>query len=150
MLIIDPPTPFRGGRVGKIWVSSSHKVLCDREALLLLPLKGVGVSVPQIKQEIVSCIKETGSNIAYFDADLLTSPIVVRRVREGDAFVPFGMKGRKLVSDYLTDRKVNRLEKAETFVATCGKDIIWLIGYRSDNRYRVTDKTKRILKLSYK
>ena len=148
MQITDSPTPFRGSRVGKFWVSNSHKVLYEREALLLLPLKGDGGAVPQIKQEIVSCIEETGANVAYFDADLLTKPIAVRRVREGDAFVPFGMKGRKLVSDFLTDRKMNRLEKAEQFVATCGEDIIWLIGHRSDNRFRVTDKTSRILKLS--
>ena len=116
----------------------------------MLPLKGDGGSLPQLKEEIVPCIEETGPDIAYFDADLLTEPIEVRPVREGDAFVPLGMKGRKLVSDFLTDRKVNRLQKAETFVATCGNDIIWLIGYRSDNRFRVTDKTRRILKLTMK
>ena len=134
---------------GKMWHSPTHTVLRDREALLLAPrqlsIVNCGLS---IKEEIVSCIEETGPHIAYFDADLLTAHIEVRPVREGDAFVPFGMKGRKLVSDFLTDRKVNRLRKAETFVATCGDDIIWLIGHRSDNRYRVTEKTKRILKLS--
>ena len=93
-------------------------------------------------------MQEQGPNIAYFDADLLTKPIEVRLVREGDAFVPFGMKGRKLVSDFLTDKKLNRLEKARQFVAICGEDIIWLIGHRSDNRYRVTERTSRILKLS--
>ena len=133
--------------VGKMWHSKTHTILLDRKALLLAPLSNAS-KAPQIKQEIVPFIEETGANIAYFDADLLTKPIEVRPVREGDAFVPFGMKGRKLVSDYLTDRKINRLEKAETFVATCGDDIIWLIGHRSDNRYRVTEKTKHILKLS--
>ena len=133
--------------VGKMWYSKSHTILLDRKALILAPLSNE-LKVPQIKQEIVSCIEEKGANVAYFDADLLKNPIEVRLVREGDAFVPFGMKGRKLVSDYLTDRKINRLEKAETFVATCGEDIIWLIGHRSDNRYRVTEETKRILKLS--
>ena len=133
--------------VGKIWHSKSHTILLDREALILAPLSNELI-VPQIKQEIVSSIEEKGPNVAYFDADLLTAPIEVRLVREGDSFVPFGMKGRKLVSDFLTDRKINRLEKAETFVATCGEDIIWLIGHRSDNRYRVTEGTKRILKLS--
>ncbi len=133
--------------VGKIWRSSTHIVLLDREALLLAPLTSMS-QVPQIKQEIVLGIEDTGPNIAYFDADLLTSPIAVRPVREGDTFVPFGMKGRKLISDYLTDRKVNRLQKARTFVATCSSDIIWLIGHRSDNRYRVTAATTRILKLT--
>ena len=163
--------PHRGEvRNGAMWHSHTHTVLRDREALLLVPRSSSMVSHSSSKdlltseahlgaeaslnfhlsihEEFVSCIGETGPNIAYFDADLLTAPIEVRPVREGDAFVPFGMKGRKLVSDYLTDRKVNRLQKAETFVATCGDDIIWLIGHRSDNRFRVTAATTRILKLS--
>lgn len=137
------------GEVGAMWHSHTHTVLRDREALLLVPRSSSIVDCQlSIHEEIVPCISETGPNIAYFDADLLTAPIEVRPVREGDAFVPFGMKGRKLVSDYLTDRKVNRLQKAETYVATCGEDIIWLIGHRSDNRFRVTAATTRILKLS--
>lgn len=145
--------------VGKMWHSSTHVVLRDRKALKQFDIHRLSPQAqteqipemkiaPQLRQEIVDNISETGAGIAYFDADLLKEPIEVRRVRQGDAFVPFGMKGRKLVSDYLTDRKVNRLEKVETFVATCGGDIVWLIGHRSDNRYRVTDKTTRILKLS--
>ena len=134
-------------QVGKVWLSNSHSVLRDRDALIVSSLSKQ-TEKPQIRQEIVSQIEETGPNVAYFDADLLTNPIEVRLVREGDSFVPFGMKGRKLVSDYLTDRKLNRFEKAEQFVAVCGDEIIWLIGHRSDNRYKVTDATKRILKLS--
>lgn len=134
-------------QVGKVWLSNSHSVLRDRDALIVSSLSKQ-TEKPQIRQEIVSQIEETGPNVAYFDADLLTNPIEVRLVREGDSFVPFGMKGRKLVSDYLTDRKLNRFEKAEQFVAVCGDEIIWLIGHQSDNRYKVTDATKRILKLS--
>lgn len=133
--------------VGKMWHSGTHVVVRDRSSLILSPLSKKP-EMPEIKQEIVACIGETGSDIAYFDADKLTNPIEVRIVREGDWFVPFGMKGRKLVSDFLTDCKLNRIEKAEQFVATCGEDIIWLIGHRSDNRYRVTDTTSRVLKLS--
>ncbi len=135
--------------VGKMWSSKSHSVLRDRDALIQTEIQLSKVKTPpQIREELVSCIGETGRNIAYFDADLLTKPIEVRLVREGDSFVPFGMKGRKLVSDFLTDVKLSRFEKAETFVATHGEDIIWLIGHRSDNRYRVTESTSRILKLS--
>ena len=143
----DEMFDVRDGHVGKMWHSRTHTILLDRQSLLLAPCSSP-ILKPQIKQEIVSSMQEQGLNIAYFDADLLTKPIEVRPVREGDAFIPFGMKGRKLVSDYLTDRKVNRLQKAETFVATCGDDIIWLIGHRSDNRFRVTDATTRILKLT--
>ena len=132
---------------GKLWHSDTHQVLRDRKALILSPLS-LEQAPPQLGQEIVACMQEQGPNVAYFDADLLDGPIEVRPIRQGDAFVPFGMKGRKLVSDYLTDRKVNRLQKAEQYVATCGDDIIWLIGHRSDNRFRVSEHTKRILKLT--
>ena len=142
------PNPSIERSSGKMWHSATHTVLRDRKALLLIPLDGAGVSVPTLRQEIVPCIGETGADIAYFDADLLKLPIEVRPVREGDAFVPFGMRGRKLVSDFLTDRKLNRLERSRQFVATCRGDIIWLIGHRSDNRYRVTESTTRILKLT--
>ena len=146
---------------GRMWHSHDFTVLRDRDALLLLrfaqaqaesPCSSVPGDearlLPELQQEIVPCIGETGPYIAYFDADLLGGPIEVRPVRRGDAFVPFGMKGRKLVSDYLTDCKVNRLQKARQFVATCGGDIIWLIGHRSDNRFRVGKNTRHILKLT--
>lgn len=137
----------REGSVGRMWHSETHAVLLDRQALLLAPL-GQTHAAPRLSGEIVPSIGETGTGIAYFDADLLTAPLEVRPVGEGDAFVPLGMKGRKLISDFLTDRKVNRFRKAEVFVLTCGEDIVWLIGYRSDNRFRVTEKTRRILKLT--
>lgn len=136
--------------VGRMWMSHSHRVLRDRNSLMLalISVPDSHREMPILRKELVSEIGETGPGVAYFDADLLTAPIEVRPVRRGDAFVPFGMKGRKLVSDYLTDHKINRLQKAGQFVATCGDDIIWLIGHRSDNRFRVTDATIRILKLS--
>ena len=133
--------------VGKLWQSQSHCVVRNREALQLYPLENTR-PVPQLHQEIVPSIQERTADVAYFDADLLNAPIQVRPVREGDVFVPFGMKGRKLISDYLTDCKVDRWLKKKQYVATCGDDIIWLIGHRSDNRFRVTDSTARILKLS--
>lgn len=137
---------------GRMWHSRDFTVLRDRDALLLAPCSalpgGAARLLPKLQQETVPCIGETGPHIAYFDADLLGGPIEVRPVRKGDAFVPFGMTGRKLVSDYLTDCKVNRLQKAGQFVATCGGDIIWLIGHRSDNRFRVGKNTRHILKLT--
>ena len=134
-------------RVGRQWHSGSHVVVRDRQALLLSPVAS-DLAVPRLRHEIVPAIGETGPGIAYFDADLVKGAVEVRPVRPGDAFVPFGMTGRKLVSDFLTDRKLSRIEKQRQFVAVCGDDVIWLIGQRSDNRFRVTDGTTRILKLT--
>lgn len=133
--------------VGRVWKSSTHSVVRDRTALCLVP-HAEEEGMPVLKSEEVDAIGETGGHIAYFDADLLSGPVCVRRVQRGDAFVPFGMKGRKLVSDFLTDSKVNVAQKQRQFVAVCGEDIVWLIGHRSDNRYRVTSATRRILKLT--
>lgn len=79
------------------------------------------------------------------DIDKLTYPVSVRLARSGDRFVPFGMKGEKLVSDYLTDRKKNLFEKERQLVVCSGKDIAWLVGERSDDRFRVDEETRHAL-----
>lgn len=136
-----------GSTSGKIWESKTHRLLKDRSRLILQE-KNRDAIMPQIIQEEVDSISETGPNIAYFDKDKITSPITYRTAREGDWFIPFGMKGKKLISDYLTDVKATRFEKESQVLALCGEDIIWVVGHRSDNRYRVDKNTKRIVKLT--
>ncbi|MCD8310634.1 MAG: tRNA lysidine(34) synthetase TilS [Prevotellaceae bacterium] len=81
---------------------------------------------------------------ACFDADKLQEPLILRPWRHGDSFIPFGMRGRKLVSDYLTDRKFSLLQKERQWVLCSGDAICWLVGERSDDRFKVTDHTKRV------
>ena len=131
---------------GKIWESKSYRLLKDRDKLILQNKKEKPES-PQITLEQVDCISETGPDLAYFDRDKLVAPITYRTAKEGDWFIPFGMKGKKLVSDYLTDIKVSRFEKENQLLALCGEDIIWVVGHRSDNRYRVDKDTQHIVRL---
>jgi len=134
---------------GKVWRSSTHRVLKDRDALVLEDAKYAdNDNEVSIDAEIVDRIEETALHIAYLDADLVTHPLSIRRTRQGDFFVPFGMNGKKLISDFLTDLKFSVFEKEKQKVLLSGEDIVWVVGLRSDNRYRVTDKTKRILKLT--
>lgn len=135
-----------GSTSGKIWESKTHRLLKDRNKLILQENNKEAL-VPQIIQEEVDHISETGPGIAYFDKEKITSPITYRRAREGDWFIPFGMKGKKLISDYLTDVKTTRFEKERQILALCGEDVIWVVGHRSDNRYRVDENTRRILRL---
>ncbi|MBO7099535.1 MAG: tRNA lysidine(34) synthetase TilS [Bacteroidaceae bacterium] len=135
-----------GSTSGKIWESKTHRLLKDRNKLILQENNKEAL-VPQIIQEEVDHISETGPGIAYFDKEKITSPITYRRAREGDWFIPFGMKGKKLISDYLTDVKATRFEKERQVLALCGEDVIWVVGHRSDNRYRVDENTRRILRL---
>lgn len=88
-------------------------------------------------------------DIATFDASLLMGGcLTIRPWAAGDSFIPFGMKGRKLVSDFLTDIKTSPAERKNRLVASFNKDIIWVLGYRTDNRYRVTEQTATQLVLN--
>ena len=84
----------------------------------------------------------------YVDADKIHYPLILRKWRSGDWFIPFGMKGRKKVSDFFTDRKFSLLEKEQAWILTSKNgDILWIVGERSDNRYRVTSETKNVLQI---
>lgn len=137
------------GQAGKIWESPTHRLLRDRAHLLLVE-KQDETDKPVIEMNETSEIGPTGAEFAYVDADLITAPLVIRKVQNTDWFVPFGMKGRKLLSDFLTDQKLTRFQKEGQWVLCHGNDIVWVIGLRSDNRFRVTPQTKRIIQLRIK
>ena len=98
----------------------------------------------------IDTIKNFGvpENIAQVDADKLQFPLTLRRWRDGDWFVPFGMTGRKKVSDFLVDAKVSVAEKQRQFVLLSGDDIVWLVGRRIDDRYRLTPDTENVLRIT--
>lgn len=87
-------------------------------------------------------------NVAQVDADKLIYPLTLRRWREGDWFIPFGMTGRKKISDYLIDAKISMAEKDRQFVLLSGEEIVWLVGRRIDDRYRLTSDTENVLRIT--
>ena len=88
------------------------------------------------------------SNVALIDEDKLKYPLTLRRWREGDSFIPFGMAGRKKVSDLLTDLKISRVEKNRQFVLLSEGEIVWVVGHRTDDRFRIGERTENILKIT--
>lgn len=86
-------------------------------------------------------------HIAMLDADKLQFPLEIRRWRDGDSFIPFGMDGHKKVSDFLIDTKVPVAEKRRQFVVLSGGEIAWIVGRRIDDRFRVTPQTENVLKI---
>ena len=90
---------------------------------------------------------DQGENVALIDADKLQYPLRLRRWREGDWFQPFGMSGRKKISDYLIDKKVSMPQKSRQFVLLSGDDIVWVVGRRLDDRFAVTKRTERVLRI---
>ena len=85
-------------------------------------------------------------HVATFDADRIALPLTLRRWRAGDNFVPFGMTGRKKLSDYFSDHKFSLLRKAAAWIlCDASGRILWIVGHRTDNRFRITSKTRRAL-----
>ena len=88
--------------------------------------------------------------VATLDADKVLFPLTVRPVKTGDRFHPFGMKGTRLVSDFLTDSKLSLIEKRRQLVVSDAHGaIVWLVGQRTDHRFSVDDSTKQVLCLTW-
>lgn len=88
-----------------------------------------------------------GRETASLDLDKLEFPLHLRRWQAGDAFFPFGMKGKKKVSDFLTDQKIPKEEKDQTWILLSGKKIAWVVGQRIDNRFRITPRTTKVFRV---
>ena len=95
----------------------------------------------------VSQIEERTKNVLYIDKDKLKASMHVRKWNKGDYFYPIGMLGKKKLSKYFKDEKLSLLQKEEVQLLCDGEEIIWIINYRADNRYKITTNSKRILKI---
>lgn len=135
------------GQSGKKFLAADYQVIKDREWLLID--KRNTPQEPLLDYQTMELSPDfqipKDKDTVCFDADLLTAPLTLRLCQTGDSFVPFGMKGRKKVSDYLTDRKFSIFQKERQWALCCGKDIIWLVGERPDNRFRIDKHTRKIL-----
>ena len=147
---------------GKIVLSQSYRLLKDREVLILEPLpKNDGmvyviaegqheVDFPMhLKLEQVNGVTENSTKKELFvNKHLINFPLFVRRWQEGDYFYPLGMKGqKKKVSKYFKDEKLSLTEKENTWLLCSENEIVWVIGMRADDRFKVTDNTTQILKI---
>ncbi len=135
------------GQPGKSFTIPGWRVVKDRDYLLIEPYKPITQPILQIEEHpyTLDFVIPRDKDIACFDAEKLLSPFLLRLWKQGDAFVPFGMKGRKKISDYLTDHKFSLLQKEQQWVLCCGEDIIWLVGERTDNRFRIDENTHRVI-----
>lgn len=150
---------------GKVFYSEKYILIKDRYTLILAPKenlhdavytinksdceinKPIQLRIKYIDNEIFKLKKD--SNILYLDADKITFPIILRKWKVGDWFIPFGMKGHKKVSDYFSDNKFSLIDKENTWLLCNDTDIIWIVGHRSDNRYRINQNTKKILQIKF-
>ena len=151
---------------GREFSSATHTLVIDRKEIVVEPFSGPmkPLVIPEtgnyrIDETVKIRIEEVGVEegisrdpaVATLDASVVRFPLTLRTVEPGDSFQPCGMEGHKLVSDYLTDCKLNLLAKRRQRVLVDATGaIIWLVGLRTDHRYRVTSSTRMILRVSFR
>lgn len=144
---------------GKKFLSSSHKLVVDRAYFILTPQENhwreISIQIDQIQVSLGTWkldIRESpdlkpsdSANEVVMDADKLNYPLSWRKWRPGDYFFPLGMTHRKKISDFLIDRKISVGEKDAVTVLESAGEIVWVVGHRIDDRFKLTSITKRAL-----
>jgi tRNA(Ile)-lysidine synthase len=110
-------------------------------------VKKVGNLYLEIMEKTFKEVKFEGGNQEFIDADLIRGSFTIRKWLPGDKFIPLGGKGSKKISDFLNDLKVDSNKKKNCLVLTNLDRIVWVVGFRIDNRYKITNNTERVLSL---
>lgn len=148
------------GQPGKRFLSSSHLLVIDRDFLLITPLQHGWTETLIEKGQLASHLgpwtvqtdrlKEmlpvSNEMEAILDEDLLSYPLVWRKWKPGDSFHPLGMEHKKKLSDFFIDKKLSLADKEIITVLESGGRIVWVAGYRIDDRFKLTTKTTSIVR----
>ena len=148
---------------GKYVFAPQFRLIKDRDYLILSPLK-LATDMQEFLIESseskvnfplnmlfynVTEISDTSNSAIFVDQDKLQFPLVLRRWNEGDVFQPFGMGGRsKKVSKLFKDEKLSLIEKENVWLLCSESQVVWIVGIRQDERFKIDSKTKKILKIA--
>lgn len=114
------------------------------------------VAIQETKSVIKASVQDEaedygdGKSFVIFDADKASQPLTVRARKEGDYFYPMGFGKKKKIQDFFVDKKIPRDERDAIPIVVSGNDILWVAGFRGDERFKVTEGTKRFMKLEIK
>jgi tRNA(Ile)-lysidine synthase len=150
---------------GKYIESSSHRIFKNRKWLIISPVLTTDAKNILIEEEDSTITFENGelriertstfnlqpsTSIAQLDAAEIKFPLLLRKWKQGDYFYPLGMQKKKKLSRFFIDQKLSLTQKENVWVIESDKKILWVVGIRIDDRFKITDKTKVILQLTLK
>lgn len=153
--------------VGAVFESVDYLLEVDREQFVVMPHDGLqddatytfrlddhAALPPFLEVEIVERTPDfkfvADGNFAYFDSEILGHELTLRHWRQGDRFRPFGMKGSKKLSDYFNDNKFSLLDKRRAWLLCASDTILWLVGHRAADAFRVTPTTRQVVVLKHR
>lgn len=150
---------------GKIFYSDTHKLVRDRDSYIIKKKENLTIDSYTVQEndsvitfplqmniQIIEpddeFLIEKDKDILYLDKSKVSFPLTIRRWKQGDWFIPFGMKGKKKVSDYFSDNKFSIFDKEEAWLLCSIKDeILWIVGERTDDRFKIDEHTTEIIKI---
>ncbi|MBI9035037.1 MAG: tRNA lysidine(34) synthetase TilS [Bacteroidales bacterium] len=152
------------GISGKIFYTDAYELLIDRKDILVKSIVDMESSCFVIDdncREIKVPIKlnfekqpfddnfviSTDSRMAMVDADKIKYPLTLRKWQKGDFFFPLGMKKKKLLSDFFIDQKIPVFVKQKTWILESQGEIVWIVGHRIDNRFKLSNQTREVLRI---
>lgn len=165
-VVVDEVFQSLDSEPGKQFFSRTHRLIKDREKLFVSSIAENSNKIYYIEADDIELFqpfdmnieKFSGAdfkirkenNIACLDMGKLQFPLLVRKWQQGDYFQPLGMTGFKKVSDFFIDEKIPVHEKEKCWLLCSGEKIVWIIGQRIDNRFKITAKTKNVLQIEIK
>jgi tRNA(Ile)-lysidine synthase len=151
---------------GKYVASPTHRLIRNRAWLILAPQQTAEAQHILIEKEQTEVVFREGAlqlswlhtgkttltddaNTAVLDAADIHFPLLLRPWRQGDYFYPLGMRKKKKLSRFFIDRKLSKTEKENIWVVESRRNILWIVGHRIDDRFKLEERTSRILKLHF-
>jgi len=154
------------GETGKVFYSEKYKILKDRNRLLIsenITEEVIDIEITdQLKECVIadkkfnfsvfeSNIDNLGDlknpSVAYLDYNKLSFPLRIRKWNDEDAYTAYGMSNSKKISDYLLDKKVSRFDKEKVLVVESGSEIVWIVDFQINNKYRIAGDTIKVFKI---
>lgn len=152
---------------GKYISSATHKIIKNRNWLIIAPVDNIESSIIIINENdkevefangkivIEKCLADkysilSGNSVALLDVELIIFPLLLRKWKHGDYFYPLGMQKKKKLSRFFIDKKISISDKEKIWIIESNKKIIWIVGKRIDNRFKITQQTINALKISFK
>ena len=152
---------------GKYVASLTHRIIKNRAWLIIAPLQTEEAQHILIEENdkkvvfpngalllksisVINHQPSANSNIATLDAKEIQYPLLLRKWKEGDYFYPLGMSKKKKLSKFFIDNKLSKTDKENAWVMEMNKKIIWVIGYRIDDRFKIKSNTKNVLLIEIK
>ncbi len=163
---IDDIIESLDGISGKQFYSLTHRLIKDRNELILEEISGTHnlnyfiefnqkiidfpIKLKFAQIEVNNNFELSKSNhIGFFDIEKLEFPLVLRKWKAGDYFMPLGMSNLKKLSDFFIDRKFSILDKESTWILESNNKIVWIVGHQIDERFKISNVTKSVYKVEY-